>query len=289
MLEDHGASVIMQHRAEFYVALQVELEVGSVSLIERLVQLKSKDIPSYILGHALLTAIREGRDEVAKILFDAGANVRAHPVHESPLLEALKRRNGALVIVLSLLDADADCNIGHHSAKGGETGKSPIQYAVEWGHRSVIEALIFAGANVNACGLKSPSSRSALYRCEATRSCTNTASSGRRSRHRQPSSTNLRRNHFRSRDGRGYLGLIHIPALYNEDSWSKAHSDGSASCSSESIAREHGHRNGMEAKGMSWHAIIWELDLDVKNPDRAQYDAISAPTRSSPLKGFRSS
>ena len=87
----------------------------------------------------------------------------------------------------------------------------------------------------------------------------------------------------------GYLGLIHIPALYNEDSWPKAHSDGSASCSNESIAREYGDRNGMEAKGMSWHAIIWELDLDFKNPDRAQYDAISAPTRSSSLKGFRSS
>ena len=162
MLEDRGASVIMQHQADFYVALQVVLELGSVSLIERLVQLKSKDIPSHILGHALLTAIREGRDEVAKILFDAGANVCAHPVHELPLLEALKRRNGALIIVLSLLDADADCNIGHHSAKGGGTEKSPIQYAVEWGHRSVIEALIFARANVNACGLKSPDPAAAL-------------------------------------------------------------------------------------------------------------------------------
>ena len=60
------------------------------------------------------------------------------------LYEVLERLKESLTF--SLLNADANPNFS-------ETPSS-IQLAVEWGNRSVIEALIFAGVDVNSCGQK---------------------------------------------------------------------------------------------------------------------------------------
>ena len=68
--------------------------------------------------------------------------------HGPPLLEALKRRNEDLV--LSLLDAGADANYGRVQRRDWVWHKeSSITLAVKWGNRSVIENLIFSGADVN--------------------------------------------------------------------------------------------------------------------------------------------
>ena len=149
LLREGGANCDDKER--FSAALMAASEVGNVACIQDLVQLKI-DNPDG-LGRALVTAIRGGFDEVATMLIDAGANTNVEQnnsplqrvLEHSPLqrvLERTERRNVALVY--ALLDADADPN--YYSQSFSE---SPIQLAVRWGNRSVIEALLFAGAAVN--------------------------------------------------------------------------------------------------------------------------------------------
>ena len=148
LIEDRGASAIMQGQEHLEAALVAASEVGNIQYFERLIQLGGKVSP-YGLGYALMIATRDGWDEIAKTLIDAGADVNISSREESssssgdgpPLYEALQRRNEALI--LSLLDADANPRYGY-----GRT--PPIVLAAEWGNRSVIENLIFAGAEVNA-------------------------------------------------------------------------------------------------------------------------------------------
>ena len=147
MIEERGAWVIPHRQEHFTAALEAASEVGNIQYIERLIQLGGKVSPKG-LGYALLIATRDGWDEVAKTLIDSGANVNVHSGEysprwdEPPLFHALKRRQEALV--LSLLDADADPNLSG-------IGAQSMVIAAEWGNRSVIETLIFAGADVNAC------------------------------------------------------------------------------------------------------------------------------------------
>ena len=140
LLRESGAK--LDDKERFSAALTAASEVGNVAFIKDLIQLKI-DNPDG-LGHALLTAIRGGFDEVATMLIDAGANTNVERGN-SPLqivLERTERRNVALVY--ALLDADADPSF--HTER---YSRSPIQLAVTWGNRSVVEALLFAGAAVN--------------------------------------------------------------------------------------------------------------------------------------------
>ena len=145
LIEDRGASVNMNVEDQVSAVLKAALEVGNMHFMERLIQHEGKTSP-LILGCALVLAIRDGRDEFAKNLIDAGADVNIRQRHGKgpPLYEALMRRNEALI--LSLLDADADPDLRVYE------GPASIVIAAEWGNRSVIENLIFAGADVNARG-----------------------------------------------------------------------------------------------------------------------------------------
>ena len=114
--------------------------MGNVALIKDLVQLKIGNPDD--LGHALVTATRGGFDEIATMLIDAGANTNIEREHP-PIRTALERHNVALVY--ALLDADADPSL--YSTRSNS--RTPIQLAVLWGNRSVLEALLFACAAVD--------------------------------------------------------------------------------------------------------------------------------------------
>ena len=135
LLTERGAR--SDDKERFSAALTAASEVGNVAIIKDFVQLKICHPDD--LGHALIIATRGGFDEVATMLIDAGANTNV-TCDKSPLqivLERTQRRNAALVY--ALLDADADCRYN----------SGAFQLAVQWGNRSVVEALLFAGADVD--------------------------------------------------------------------------------------------------------------------------------------------
>ena len=147
-LEDQGATLINQSKEHCSAAVLAASEAGNMQFLERLIQLGG-EVSAQDLGYGLLMATINDRDEDVKKLIDAGANVnfmvcsRRGYVEDynlgsrgPPLCEVLTRRKESLTF--SLLDADADPNLG----------ASSIQLAVEWGNRSVIEALILAGVDL---------------------------------------------------------------------------------------------------------------------------------------------
>ena len=144
LLKSHDALARLSDQAHFSAAMKAASEVGNIPFIEYLMQLGCKVSPED-LGYALITATREGREDFARMLIDAGADVNFDHFNEPPLLQVLKRRNAALVHLL--LDADASFNMF----------SLEMQLAAEWGDHSVIEALIFAGADVNNFGSSSGS------------------------------------------------------------------------------------------------------------------------------------
>ena len=143
-LENQGASVINQSKEHCSAAVLAAAGAGNMQFIERLMQLGGKVSPQD-LGYGLLVATTNDRDEDVKKLIDAGADVNLtgcdyqgfNTEGGPPLYEVLKRRKESLT--LSLLDANANPNLR----------SSSIQLAVEWGNRSVIKALIFAGVDFN--------------------------------------------------------------------------------------------------------------------------------------------
>ena len=143
MLETRGASPLKH----FPTVFQATSDVGDLQLIERLMELKEKISPDH-LGYALSVAIKDGREEIAQIMIDAGADVnvrysdRRGSVREA-ISYALERRNEGLIY--SLLCADAKVNYHFYLAES----VSAIQFATMCANRSVIEALIFAGADLN--------------------------------------------------------------------------------------------------------------------------------------------
>ena len=135
LLEERGAFVDFKNPQHASAALMAASEAGDVAFIEYLLQLKCQTSPDD-LGRALNQAITGGLEEVAMVLLDAGAK------SNSSLVYAVESCSPAFVF--ALLDAGADpASSDEHNAS------SLIQIATEEGDRSVVEALLFAGANVN--------------------------------------------------------------------------------------------------------------------------------------------
>lgn len=148
ILEKHGALTRLNEKVYLFVALRATSEVGNVPFIKYLIQFGGMVNPKD-LGYALTIAIRDGQDEVARILIDTGADVNGDPDDrvrfprdgDGPrLLQVLKRRKADLVH--SLLDVGAN-------ADRFDDRTSAIELAAEWGDHSVMKALIFAGAGVD--------------------------------------------------------------------------------------------------------------------------------------------
>jgi ankyrin repeat protein len=155
LLVDQKALANLRDKKHFSAALKAASEVGDTTWIDYLVHFGG-DVGPEDLGYALVIATRDGRDEAAKLLIDAGANVNTRSAGSGPpLYEALKRRNAALVLLL--LDADAAPNYPHwHDGLDWHRIRTPpsLQLATEWGDVSVVKALIFAGADINDLGVE---------------------------------------------------------------------------------------------------------------------------------------
>ena len=145
LIEDHGTSAKMQgqgYLADIFRAASASVDMP---LVTQLIRHGCKVRPGD-LKYALSTAIQEGRNKAATILIDAGADIdtgsenSGEYSHSYPLSEALRGRNGKLV--MALLDADANPN-------KRPMERAPIVLAAEWGNQLVIKSLIFAGANIN--------------------------------------------------------------------------------------------------------------------------------------------
>ncbi len=143
LLQQYGP-IRLDDRTQFSAAIIAASEVGNVPFIKDLIQ-RGNQARANDLGYALAVAIKEGQNEAATMLIDAGANMNECAAAEEgigpPLVEALARRDAGLVHLL--LEAGALPN-GHY-----QYPQKSLQFAVEWGDRSIVETLIHAGAVMN--------------------------------------------------------------------------------------------------------------------------------------------
>ena len=138
LLGERGAFVNLKDPKHVSAALMAASKAGDVAFTKHLLQLECQISPDD-LGHALMEATRSGFEEVAMVLLDAGANTH------SSLVYALEVCSPAFVLALLDGGANPDCNYREVS----RSGVTPIQIAIEKGDRSAVEALLFAGADVN--------------------------------------------------------------------------------------------------------------------------------------------
>ncbi len=143
LLQQYGP-IRLDDRTQFSAAIIAASEVGNVPFIKDLIQ-RGNQARANDLGYALAVAIKEGQNEAATMLIDAGANMNECAAAEEgigpPLVEALARRDAGLVHLL--LEAGALPN-GHY-----QFPQKSLRFAVEWGDRSIVETLIHAGAVMN--------------------------------------------------------------------------------------------------------------------------------------------
>ncbi len=159
LLERHGAIDALSESDQARSALKAASEVGNIHFIEYLIRLGARVTPKD-LGNALKHATKDGREEVARALIDAGAdtNFEDFASNGPPLFYALKRRQSPS-LVQALLDGDANPNYA------GSAFKSSLELAVEGGDANVVKILIHAGANPNATAIYSAPLNTAV-RCQ---------------------------------------------------------------------------------------------------------------------------
>jgi ankyrin repeat protein len=135
----------LQYSDHLRSALRAASDVEDVEWIRRLVGLGGRLHPT-ALGPALRNTVKDGRDAVALDLIASGADTNGDG---SVLLEALRRRNA--VLVRALLDADASPRYEDQVCTELAWDETSMELAVEWGDRTIVQAIISAGADVNAC------------------------------------------------------------------------------------------------------------------------------------------
>ena len=150
LVKDRPAWGLLPGEEHFSAALNAASDVEDIPLIETLIQMGGK-VSSKGLGRALSVAIKNGRDDLAGEMIGLGADINmVCPGSGPPLLEALKRRNEALV--LSLLGAGADPDYVRVQGGDRRTKKEPsVALAVKWGNQTVIQNLTYVGADLNDC------------------------------------------------------------------------------------------------------------------------------------------
>ncbi|KAL8718362.1 MAG: hypothetical protein Q9225_004488 [Loekoesia sp. 1 TL-2023] len=161
LLKQHGAIDALSDPRHAQSALKAASEVGDIHFIESLIRFGTQVTPED-LGYALVFAVIDGREKVARALIDAGADTnigtsRGHPYPEPPyrdygppLFETLKRRQSPDP-AQALLDGDANPNYHEDSTNNAtELQETSLQLAVKGGDANVAKILIDAGADPNA-------------------------------------------------------------------------------------------------------------------------------------------
>lgn len=145
LLERYGP-VNLDDETQVKAAIVAASKVGNLAFVDDLIQIggqaKAKD-----LGFALSIAIKQGRSEVVTRLLDAGADLNQIPKNtRTPLEEAITRRDADLIN--TLLEAGA-LPSGVTESRGVICHFDTLYAAIDWGNRSIVEALILAGADVD--------------------------------------------------------------------------------------------------------------------------------------------
>ena len=139
LIEQFGP-VRLDEPTQFSAALRAASQVGDLTFIDRLIRLGGQ-AQVQDLGIALAIAIKEGQNEAATRLIDAGTDLNACTNEiVTPLSGAIIQRNAGLVYFLLEAGAHPDNN---------DCYKSALLHAIEWGDCTIVKALILAGADVN--------------------------------------------------------------------------------------------------------------------------------------------
>lgn len=130
-------------------AIEAVARKGDIFMLRFLLDDKSPYLESVVesMGCSLGEAIYAGQSEIIEILLAAGVDVNAWNSHRetTPLLEAIRRKNAYLS--QKLLDTGAAVNM-----KNPRHDKvlSVLSEVVAWGHCHLVQAIIEAGAEINA-------------------------------------------------------------------------------------------------------------------------------------------
>ncbi|CAG9993969.1 unnamed protein product [Clonostachys byssicola] len=122
---------------ENYEAILLASRTGQTSLVSLLL---SHGVSTTVIDGTFFLAVKNGHEEIAKMLIDneADINTRIHGL--TPLSYAI--RNGHEVIVKMLIDNEADINIRID-------GLTPLSYAIRNGHEAIVKMLIDNEADIN--------------------------------------------------------------------------------------------------------------------------------------------
>ena len=123
-------------RNAFSAALRAASEVGQLTLVQRVLDLRPPDTNGADLSEALVAAIVAKQEAVVRTLIDAGADgYKDRDYLKRPLSKALEQKN--VNIVWSILEGDVWIRL------------SDLSDAVLWGECSVVEKLLLMGADPN--------------------------------------------------------------------------------------------------------------------------------------------
>lgn len=151
LLPEGSLSLIQGYEQVSYL-LEAASEVGNISLLKGLLKQKIT-ITGDSIASGLASAIR-GHREAATLFtfFTANGSISARfssRENNSPLIEALKRRDTGLVRLL--VDADVTGYYYGDSSDNFSHKNPPLVLAAQWGELSVVKTLIRAGLSVDDC------------------------------------------------------------------------------------------------------------------------------------------